>query len=38
VGSSVTPRVGGLTDNDQPTAWNAVVRAEPIEFGECDDD
>ncbi|TVR23490.1 MAG: hypothetical protein EA387_07005 [Nitriliruptor sp.] len=31
-----TPQVVGLTGNPQPTAWNAVVRAEPIELGECD--
>jgi hypothetical protein len=30
-----TPRVAALTGNDQPTAWNAVVRAEPITLGTC---
>jgi hypothetical protein len=32
-----TPRVAELTGNLQPTAWNAVVRADPIELGACDD-
>lgn len=31
-----TLRVAQLTGNPQPTAWNAVTRAEPIQFGECD--
>jgi hypothetical protein len=30
-----TPLVGGLTDDPQPTAWNAVERAGPIELGSC---
>ncbi len=30
-----TPRVGELTDDPLPTAWNAVEHADPIEFGEC---
>ena len=31
-----TPKVAELTGNPQPTAWNAVVRATPIELGGCD--
>jgi hypothetical protein len=30
-----TPRVGGLTDDPMPTAWNAVEHAEPIDLGAC---
>jgi hypothetical protein len=30
-----TPLVGGLTDDQLPTAWNAVEHADPIEFGGC---
>lgn len=30
-----TPRVGQLTDDSMPTAWNAVEHADPIELGEC---
>lgn len=30
-----TPRVGQLTDDALPTAWNAVEHADPIEFGSC---
>ena len=30
-----TPKVGALTDDDTPTAWNAVQHAEPIELGAC---
>lgn len=30
-----TPRVGGLTGNEMPTAWNAVAHAGPIELGGC---
>lgn len=30
-----TPRVGALTDDPLPTAWNAVEHAEPIDFGGC---
>lgn len=29
------PRVGELTDDPLPTAWNAVEHADPIELGEC---
>lgn len=28
-------RVGGLTDDPTPTAWNAVEYADPIDFGSC---
>ena len=30
-----TPKVAELTGNPQPTAWNAVTHADPIELGEC---
>lgn len=30
-----TPRVGGLTDDPLPTAWNAVEHADPIDLGTC---
>lgn len=30
-----TPRVGALTDDPLPTAWNAVEHAAPIDFGGC---
>lgn len=30
-----TPRVGALTDDQLPTAWNAVEHADPIDFGSC---
>ncbi len=33
-----TPKVGGLTDDEMPTAWNAVEHAEPIVLGECPSD
>jgi hypothetical protein len=33
--ADATPRVAELTGNPQPTAWNAVTNAEPIELGEC---
>ncbi len=29
------PRVGALTDDSSPTAWNAVEHADPIELGSC---
>jgi hypothetical protein len=29
------PRVAGLTGNPNPTAWNAVHRADPIDLGGC---
>jgi hypothetical protein len=30
-----TPKVAELTGNDQPTAWNAVQHADPIQLGSC---
>ena len=33
--SHATPKVAGLTGNSQPTAWNAVAHADPIELGGC---
>lgn len=30
-----TPKVGQLTGDESPTAWNAVERADPIELGGC---
>lgn len=30
-----TPMVGALTENQTPTAWNAVEKAGPIELGSC---
>lgn len=30
-----TPKVGELTGDPLPTAWNAVEHADPIEFGGC---
>jgi hypothetical protein len=32
-----TARVGSLTGDPLPTAWNAVQHADPIEFGTCAD-
>lgn len=29
------PRVGELTGDQSPTAWNAVEHADPIELGSC---
>ncbi|MFO7777721.1 MAG: hypothetical protein R6V28_05145 [Nitriliruptoraceae bacterium] len=30
-----TPKVGELTVDTSPTAWNAVEHADPIELGGC---
>jgi hypothetical protein len=30
-----TPKVGALTGDPLPTAWNAVEHADPIELGSC---
>ena len=30
-----TPKVGQLTDDEMPTAWNAVEHADPIALGKC---
>lgn len=32
---AATPKVGELTDDKLPTAWNAVEHADPIELGDC---
>lgn len=33
--TDAAPRVGGLTGDPTPTAWNAVEHADPIELGSC---